>query len=128
MAKKARVESMVYLQNYPPETTYFLTEDINSNILRFPPLFYAGNWPKYDYLLESDSPKQMAATKNWNQTENQPQFVLFFQDKDLEKRVDGMKEILPALEFETTIYPGNMDRFIHWLNPINANEKNSYLP
>lgn len=120
--KKARVESMIYLQNYP-ETTYFLTEDINSNVLRFPPLFYAGNWPEYDYLLESDSPQNLAKTKSWNQTENQPQFVFFFQDKDLQKRVDSMKEILPTLEFETTIYPGNMDRFIHWLNPINANEK-----
>jgi len=120
--KKARVESMVYLQNYP-KVNYFLTEDVNSNVLRFPPLFYAGHWPDYDYLLESDSPEKLAEIKGWDKIENQPQFVFFFQDIDLQKRVDSMKEILPTLEFEITIYPGNMDRFIHWLNPINANEK-----
>ncbi|MBZ0243809.1 MAG: hypothetical protein K8F24_11375, partial [Bacteroidales bacterium] len=85
--------------------------------------FYTGHWPDYDYLLESDSPERLAEIKGWDKTENQPQFVFFFQDTDLQKRVDSMKEILPELEFETTIYPGNMDRFIHWLNPINANEK-----
>jgi len=121
-SKKARVESMTYLQNYP-QSTYFLMEDSNSNMKRFPPVFYAGHWPDHDHLVDSDSPAELASRKGWNEIENQPQFVLFIQDTDLQNRVESMKKILPALEFEKTIYPGNMDQFIHWLNPINANEK-----
>ncbi|MBU2556855.1 MAG: hypothetical protein KJ578_03650 [Bacteroidetes bacterium] len=120
--KKARVESMTYLQNYP-ETTYFLVEDVNSGVLRFPPLFYSGNWPSYDYLLKQHEYFKMAASEEWNKVENQPQFVLFYQDTNLETRIDSIKKYLPAITYETTVYPGNMDRLIHWLNPINANEK-----
>ena len=37
-----------------------------------------------------------------------------------------MKTVLPGLVFETSIEPGMMDKLLHWLNPINANQ-NIYI-
>ncbi|MDY0084368.1 MAG: glycosyltransferase family 39 protein [Bacteroidales bacterium] len=121
-SKKARVESMSYLRNYPQTKKFFL-EDINSNILRFPPVFYTGhNWPKYNYMLDDNTYAEMAVANNWKEAEHQPDFVFFVQDKQLETRIDSVKKYLPHLVHEKSFKPGNLDRLIHWLNPINANE------
>lgn len=120
-SKKARVESMLYLQNYPQLNKFFI-EDVNSNVLRFPPVFYTGSWPTYDFMLKDNNYKSIAQTKSWAMIENQPDFVFMVQDKNLESRLDSLKKYLPELEFEKKFEPGNLDRLIHWINPVNANE------
>jgi len=52
-----------------------------------------------------------------------PSFVLFFEERDLDARVDNMLKIIPGLVPETTIEPGLPDKLLHWLNPINANQR-----
>ncbi|HOI32115.1 MAG TPA: hypothetical protein PLC47_05065, partial [Bacteroidales bacterium] len=59
---------------------------------------------------------------NWKETAQQPDFVFFIQDKHLDTRIDSLKKYLPHLVHEKSFKPGNLDRLIHWLNPINANE------
>ena len=120
-SKKARVESMTYLSKYP-DLSYFIVEDVNSNIVRFPPVFYTGQWPQYDAVTNETSYAEFRKWKNWELVENQPQFILFFQPINMEARVDSMKQFFPQLEYETTIKPGFMDKVIHRLNPVNANE------
>jgi hypothetical protein len=33
------------------------------------------------------------------------------------------RQYFPRLVYETTIEPGFIDRFVHWLNPINKNRR-----
>lgn len=120
-SKKARVESMSYLSNYP-DIKYFVIEDNDSRILRFPPVFYSGQWPRYDAVYDHTSYKDFADLKKWNEKEQQPSFVLFYQEVNLQARVDSMQKYLPDLVLEAKIKPGRMDRLIHRINPINANE------
>ena len=124
-SKKARVESMEYLSAYK-QVEYFIIEDVNRTVLRFPPMYYLDNWLEYDAIMQDVNVKQLAKQRHWEQSKNQPAFVLFFQPENIEERVENLKKYLPGLVYETTIEPGNADRVLHWLNPINANE-NIYI-
>jgi hypothetical protein len=121
-SKKARVESMSYLKNYS-NIDYFLIDDYGSNVLRFPPVFYTNQWPSYDAIYKDISYKDFSKWKDWEKLENQPTFVLFYKPDNLASRVDSLKQVFPGLVFEATIQPGFMDRLIHRINPINANEE-----
>ena len=124
-SKKARVESMEYLSSYK-DLKYFVIEDANRGVLRFPPMYYLDNWVEYDAIMVNENAKHLAKIKKWDKIENQPGFVLFFQPINIDARVDNLMETLPNIVYETTIEPGNADRVLHWLNPINANE-NIYI-
>jgi hypothetical protein len=121
-SKKSRVESMTYLSHFK-DITYFIVEDIHNTIVRFPPVYYTGQWPQYDAITKDHGYAEVAAKKNWSVKENQPRFVLFFQENGLQTRVDSVRKYLPELVYETRVNPSIMDRIIHRINPVNANEK-----
>lgn len=121
-SKKSRVESMTYLSKFD-NINYFLIDDHNNDNLRFPPVYYTGQWPRYDAIMRQNSYAGLAKERDWALTENQPTFVLFYQQDRLQERVDSVKKYIPALEYETIVNPSIMDRIIHNINPINANEK-----
>ena len=120
-SKKARVEAMVYLSKYD-DLNYFLVEDVNKSILRFPPMFYLENWAQYSTLMEYDNQDAFKKAKKWKDPQHQPGFIIFMESKNIDERVSFMTSVFPGLEFETLIEPGRMDRLLHWLNPINDNQ------
>ena len=125
-SKKARVESMTYLSQYNEAFNYFIIEDISKTVLGHPPLFYLGKYMNYYALLENNGAypqfyKEVKAGKI-----GEPGFILFYHDNDLPARVDLMKVVYPEIEFETKIKPGNVDKILFWLNPINDNQ-NIYI-
>ncbi len=121
-SKKARVETMSYLSKYP-ELEYFVIEDRNKNVLRFPPQYYLQKYLPYDALMQDNFKEQYKKLKQANTIDKQPGIVLFFQPDSLEMRVQHMKTLYPQLVHETTIEPGYMDMVLHWLNPINDNQR-----
>ena len=124
-SKKARVESMTYLSHYK-NLNFILIEDENKDVLRFPPQFYLEQWVYYEAFQKKDDFNTFAKKKDWSNPNNQPDFVLFFQPNNLDKRVKRMKQVFPELVPETVIEPGLMDKLLHWLNPINDNQ-NIYI-
>jgi hypothetical protein len=120
-SKKARVESMHYLSAYK-QTEYFVIENVNRDVLRFPPMYYLDKWIDYDAIMQKTNIDDLAKSKQWKNPSKQPAFILFFQPKNIDQRVENLKKYLPGLVHETTIEPGTLDRLLHWLNPINANE------
>ncbi|NOY51061.1 MAG: hypothetical protein GXO88_10940 [Chlorobi bacterium] len=124
-SKKARVESMEYLSAYK-QIEYFVIEDDNRNVTRFPPMYYLDKWVNYDAIMKDVDIKKLSLEKGWDSIGRQPDFVLFYQPDNLEERVKNIQGYLPGLVYETTIEPGMADRVLHWLNPINANE-NIYI-
>lgn len=120
-SKKARVESMVYLSKYE-DINNFTIEDVNRNVLAFPPQFYLKGWYRYDTFMRDDNFSDFKKRNANKPVDQQPGFILFYQPDNIESRVDNMKEVYPELEFETIIEPGYMDRLLYWLNPINSNE------
>jgi len=88
-----------------------------------PPTFYLGESLRILYELSGRHPYDSLKVQieNYGEATN-PRFVLFFDEKDLDTRVESVKILLPNIVFETTIKPGFLDQLIYRLNPINANE------
>ncbi len=124
-SKKARVESMVYLSRYK-NIHSFIVEDVNKSVLRQPPLFYLHNWAPFKAVMAYEDLEKFKNSEKGKDPTNQPAFVLFLEDTNLDKRVTFMTSVYPELEFETLIHPGFMDKVLHWLNPINDNQ-NIYI-
>jgi hypothetical protein len=120
-SKKARVESMVYLSAYP-NIHNLLLEDAFSRDTRMPPLFYLGQWPTVRQYAKNPDLSPISKVYKNTTTKDLPDFVLFFTEKEIERRVDSVKKIVPHLVYETTVEPGFMDKILFKMNKYNNNE------
>ena len=119
-SKKARVESMVYLSKYE-NIKYILLEDTNNDNAKICPRFYLNQWSG-EYRVTQQISLKVYPEKIWTEKNSAPGFVLFFEEKNINNRVNSIKTVLPNIEYEATIEPGFVDNIMHWLNPINANQ------
>jgi len=125
-SKKSRIESMVYLSKYP-DIGYILIEDTNNGSAKVPPLFYLNQWI-YVYEVSKDHPLDtLKPTLLKNGPLLAPRFILFFDDVNLQQRVDTMKTEYPDIKYETTIEPGIIDKVLYWLNPRNNVNQTIYI-
>lgn len=121
-SKRARVESMVYLSKYKDSIDYLLLEDTNHGTPKMPPEFYLGKWVGCYELSENNTMDTLKAKLNRYGVENYPDYVLFFEDKHLVRRIADVKALFPNMKYETTITPGFIDDILFRLNPKNANQ------
>ena len=121
-SKKARVESMRYLSRYPDVHELAVLDAESSPEQQ--PKFYLGQWP---HLASDDvggsNPDTLLNRYARNKKENQPRFVLFTGDQNLDGMIAKARQQYPGLVYETTINPGFIDWLVHWLNPINKNRR-----
>jgi hypothetical protein len=120
-SKKARVEAMSYLSRYPGiEAIAVIDEEESPELI---PKFYLGQWP----LCYSEFPGSQSVDSVFARAERPdspaPAFVLFSGDKKIQPLVTAARRHVPFLVYETTIEPGFIDRFVHWLNPVNKNRR-----
>ena len=121
-SKHARVESMTYLSKYPHLEQILVADADNSPELL--PRFYTGQWPHvYDELLDHETTEAMILRVAQKPRTEQPRFILFTGDQDLQKRVVKARVHFPFLVYETAINPGFIDNLMHFLNPVNKNKK-----
>lgn len=136
-SKRSRVEAMYYFYD-KKEVKTIITEDSNNTKVVGLPGFYAGRWImqyKYPNSEKSDSGLYCYYDRvstyirrihsyeffDCNPAET-PDYILFFDDKNLENRVARAKEYFPGLQAEAVIYPGFIDRLMRRLNPANENQ------
>lgn len=120
-SKRARVESMTYLSKYQ-NIKMLLLEDSNHESAKMPPEFYLGQWIS---VWEVNKTKNIDTLRYYMKISAEiyhPKHVLFFEDKNLARRIKGIKEVFPKLKFEKVIEPGLVDNILYILNPINANQ------
>ncbi len=119
-SKKAKVEAMMYLSRYENiQSIMYNSYRAYSNVMC--PRSYLGEWVK-EQSITSDLPVEKLKDRVFTDENYQPRFILFFEDVDLDKRIAEVKEMFPNIVFERKFEPGLIDRLVHWLNPINANE------
>jgi hypothetical protein len=125
-SKEARVESMVYLSRDAHIRSIAL-EDTNHSRTRLPPLFYLKHWiPTYEITTEHplvEFVKEHAAAD----TMQYPDYILFFENGNLEKRVADLKHYYPGLHYMTTIDQGFIDDLLHRMNPLNNVNQTIYI-
>ncbi len=113
---------MTYLSQFKERIDYLLLEDTNHGTPKMPPEFYLGKWVGC-YELSVDHPMDSLKAKlNLYGPKYYPDYVLFFEDKNLGRRVAAVKKLFPGLKYETTIKPGFIDDVLFRLNPKNANQ------
>lgn len=119
-SKRARVESMTWLSKYDNVRTILL-EDSNNGSTKMTPRYYLGQWVSEYEVTNETTDEQLEKLSNKDLNE-QPRFFLFFDEKNMETRLNRIKEFYPNIIYETTIEPGFIDKLIYWLNPVNANQ------
>ncbi len=129
-SKKSRVEAMSYLYDYG-DCNNFILEFTHSDQGAMMPQFYSNIWTNYYYFKKGDDVNaamigaQHAAqsTADLIMQKPLPNYVLFYDDLNLELRVENMRMYYPTLTYRTTIESGWFDRTLHTLNPKNSLEK-----
>ena len=120
-SKRARVEAMSYLSRYDNIQTFAILDEENCPELM--PYFYLNQWPTCYNKLSIDPNTDSLLNVTPKILKKPPRFILFTGDKKIQPMVIKARQHFPYLVYETTIEPGFMDRFIHWLNPINKNRR-----
>ncbi|MHC1707605.1 MAG: glycosyltransferase family 39 protein [Bacteroidales bacterium] len=120
-SKKARVESMVYLSKYPDIHTV-LVEESNRDHGTMLPKYYLKQWIEVREISKTSPMEEFSDFLSVADTVAFPRFVLFFDDKNLEERVQSVQKHLPGLVFEKEIDPGFLDKMLYQLNPLNSNQ------
>jgi hypothetical protein len=127
--KRARVESMYALYKRG-DATNFVQDYKHKDSNPLSPKFYAGTWSENYYLAKRDELKGLVEgfdnvdrkTKDKLHYRRYPNYILFFQNDQLEERVAAWKKYYPHLTYCETIEPGFFDRLLHKLNPVNSLE------
>jgi hypothetical protein len=120
-SKKARVESMVYLSRYP-DIQHLLVEESNGNHGTMLPKFYLQQWVEVQEISMKEPWENYSTYLSRVDSSQYPRFILFFDDKDLDYRVNRLKSLIPGLVYEKEIQPGFLDQLLYWLNPLNSNQ------
>jgi hypothetical protein len=130
-SKKSRIEAMLYLHPQREKIQTLLLENNNRNDTEFIPLFYLGKWvnvyqycPSFEFADSIETLRTTAYQRKiksleyiTSQPSRIPQYILFYDDKNLEQRVASLKTVFPGLTYETTIEPGTLDKLLYKLNP-----------
>ncbi len=118
-SKKARVEAMTWLGQYPDVKSVIL-ENTNGTDIQIMPQFYMNQWIKF-WKVSKKKPLDSLPDSCLIQ-DFQPRFVLLFREENLDRRVDSLKKYFPEITFDYVAEPGNIDKIMTWLNPRNKNE------
>jgi len=115
-SKKSRVEAMYHLYGNNIENERILLEGSSTQRTSMMPKFYAKSW--YSQFTErTDSLQDLRV----NQTSDYD-YIFFFDEKDLSKRIQKYKVIYPKMKLEKKSFPSTIDVMLRKLNPRNANE------
>lgn len=121
-SKRSRVESMIYLSQKKDFKRLVVEESFRSGYT-MPPFFYLGHWYGTGYVdgITSEFTVDSLCARVRKHPEVTPNYVIFFDEENLDNRIKNFKTCFPDLKYETTVEPGFIDKFIYWLNPVNRN-------
>ncbi|MCE3295205.1 MAG: hypothetical protein K0R65_919 [Crocinitomicaceae bacterium] len=111
--KKSRVESMYYLYEQKAKPAFVLLEGTGNNDFSLLPLFYAQSWKTM--LVPRTEAVPNVKTDPFD-------YIYFFSDTDLQKRIAIYKQAYPNMKLVKKCYPSNLDVLLRKLNPRNTNE------
>jgi len=119
-SKKNRVEAMGYLRSLG-DVKGILIEDSNSNDFIMSPKFYLGSWVPEFGVTRWVSMDSVYSLYKDNRYEKQPNYVLFYLDKNLAARIQSVMKY-HEITYLATIYPSFIDDLMFRLNPRNKNQ------
>ena len=115
-SKKSRVEAMYALYQNKIKDERILLEGSRSSKPSQMPKFYADSW--YCSFTERADTTQTLIVNEGNVYD----YIFFFGDEDLEKRIKEYKVIYPKLRLVKKCEPSLIDNIARTLNPRNSNQ------
>jgi len=115
-SKKSRVEAMYHLYNNSIDKEAILLEGSADGRTSMMPKFYAKSW--YCNFSERTDTAQHLLVNPISQYD----YIFFFDEKDLQKRIQQYKTIYPKMTLDKKCEPSLVDKLLRELNPRNANE------
>lgn len=115
-SKKSRVEAMYHLYNNGIKEERILLEGSVDKRVSMMPKFYAKEW-NISFVERTDSSQHLKVNPDLNYD-----YIFFFNDEDLDKRIKYYKEVYPAMQLDKKCLPSIVDVLLRELNPRNANE------
>ncbi|MDA9967663.1 hypothetical protein N9E62_00655 [Salibacteraceae bacterium] len=122
-SKKSRVETMEYFKGIDNYQGVYVEHTVgySSPLL---PKYYAGKWFSQIRLKKGLKVSEIIKTNSSLPADIRRNHVVFFEAEELDKRIASFEEncscsLKPLADFE----PSYLDKFVHWLNPVNDNEK-----
>jgi len=119
--KRHLCESMYYLYEQKDMQTFIVEDGNKDEGFTQPPQFYCGKYISVYGINKRNTADSALAYYNALQPKERPNYVIFFEQDNLETRVIELKKRFPTLTYKTTILPGLIDRTITWMNPLNNN-------
>lgn len=119
-SKRNRVEAMLFLQK-KGDVKNLIIEDSNRDDWMMPPLFYLKKWISPYGLTNIKNYDSLHIMLRGMSLSDRPNYVIFMQAENLNKRVEAFQKKYATLNYEASIEPGAMDKLLHWLNPNNEN-------
>lgn len=121
-SKRSMVEAMYYLYKQP-DFNNFIMEVSHRDTEQWPPQFYSGKWNHAYCIYSGYTMDSLNARVDTLPVSMYPHYVLFFQETDLQKRVENFKlKSKKKLTFVYRAEPSWFDALLHRLNPRNKNE------
>lgn len=115
-SKKSRVEAMYHLYDKHLDNEAILLEGSAGQRTSMMPKFYAKSW-HCSFVERTDASQNLLVNPISNFD-----YIFFFDEKDLSKRIKQYKSIYPNMTLDTKCYPSLVDKLLRDLNPRNANE------
>lgn len=120
-SKKNRVEAMTYLSQQS-DLKALIIEDSNRDDILVPPLFYLEKWVKVYGITKICNTACITDYIKSDSTLARPNYIVFMQEVNIDKRVAEVKKFFPTLTYVTTIEPSFIDKVLFKLNPKNKNQ------
>ncbi|MEZ4937640.1 MAG: glycosyltransferase family 39 protein [Crocinitomicaceae bacterium] len=120
-SKMTRVEGAYYLYQ-KNETGKFsiLIENTGGGKVPQYPKFYSQNWNTFEFYL--GGPNDFEKFRTWWQMKHPGvKYIMFFNKKNLDVRLDTIRKYYPNIEEDTIIRAEGIDKILHELNPRNNN-------
>ena len=115
-SKKSRVEAMYHLYGNNIENERILLEGSATQRTSMMPKFYSKSWySQFTDRTDSTQDLRVNPTSDYD-------YIFFFDEKDLSKRIQKYKVIYPKMKLEKKSFPSTIDVILRKLNPRNANE------
>lgn len=120
-SKRSRVETMVFLSEQA-DLVNFINERSHASGEIMLPRYYVGHWTMHINVTSNNVDQVDSTYIAQLPVKMQPNYIVFVETIDLEKRVAKAREKFPNLTFVTEIEPSFVDKVAHFLNPVNKNE------
>jgi hypothetical protein len=117
---RSRVETMTYLSK-KKDFKNFILEESQHDSYTMPPRFYLRHWVYQSAVLKDVSLESFRQWYDNTSPESRPNYVVFNEEENIEKRVQNFKKYFPGIELEAVVEPGLVDKVMHKLNKRNAN-------